>query len=116
MFCEFIAYLRSLAFKVTDLNRFSNAPIPLSLRWNKMTLKVHETKLTTKSEAATCQKQFGAAGFSEDGVSESFNLFQRTVEFKVNYVVIYMYNMYGSALKTFKDKTGKVIMEKCNIS
>ena len=28
----------------------------------------------------------------------------------------YMYNMYGNALKTFKDKTGKVIMEEYNIS
>ena len=83
MFCEFITYLRSLAFKVAELNRFSYAPNPDSLCWNKMLLWVHETTLTTMSEAATCQKQSGAAGFSEDGVSESFNFFEKLLNTKL---------------------------------
>jgi len=81
-----------------------------------MILWVHETTLTTKSEGATCQKKPRAVGFSEDGVSESFKLFERTVEYKVNYILIYGYNINGSALITFKVTPGKVITEKCNIS
>jgi len=71
---------------------------------------------TTKNESATCQKKSGAAGFSEDGVSESFNLSERTDEYKVNCILMYMYNIYGGALVTFKEKIAQVIMEKCNIS
>ena len=33
----------------------------------------------------------GAAGFSEDSVSKLFNLFERTVEPKVNSIIIYVY-------------------------
>jgi len=89
VFCGFITYLGSLAFKVVELNGFSYAQNPDSLRWNKMILWVHETTLTTKSEAATCQKKSGAAGFSEDGASESFKLLERDVEYKVNYIPTY---------------------------
>jgi len=31
-----------------------------------------------------------AAGFSEDGVRERFSLFERTVEYKVNCIVMYV--------------------------
>jgi hypothetical protein len=65
-----------------------------------MILWVHETTLTTKSEAEVRG--------SEDGVSESFNLLERTVEYKVNYILMYVYNVYGGALITFKERTGKI--------
>jgi len=81
-----------------------------------MILWAHETTLTTNSEAVTCQKKFRAPGFSEDGVSESFNLLERIVEYKVNYILIYGYNIYGGAFITFNEKTGQIIMEKYNIS
>jgi len=79
-----------------------------------MIVWIHETTLTTTSEAAKCQKKSRAAGFSEDGVSENFNLFERTIE--DNYILLYVYNIYGSALMIYKEKTGQVITEKCNIS
>jgi hypothetical protein len=45
-----------------------------------MMLWVHETTLITKSEAATCYKKSGAAGFSKDSVSALFNLLESTIE------------------------------------
>jgi len=63
-----------------------------------MVLWVHEVKLTTKSEAATCEKKFGAAGFSHYSVSELFNLLERTVERKINDIIICVCNVGGSAL------------------
>ena len=73
-FCITITYLRSLAFKVGELKQFSYTPNQDRHRWNEMVLWVHETTLTTKSEAA---------GFSKDSVSELFSLLERTVEHKV---------------------------------
>jgi len=54
VFCTSITYLRSLAFKVGELNQFSYAPNQDRYRWNEMMLWVHETTLTTKSDATTC--------------------------------------------------------------
>ena len=51
--CITTTYLRSLAFKVRELNQFSHAPNQDRYRWKEMMLCVHETTLTTKSEAAT---------------------------------------------------------------
>ena len=70
-------------------------------RWNEMVVWIHETTLTTKSDAATCYKKSGAAGFSKDSVSEIFNLLQRAVEHKVNAFRIYVHKVDGSDLKTF---------------
>jgi hypothetical protein len=52
--CITTTYLRSLAFKVGELNQFSYAPKQDRCCWNEMVLWVHEATLTTKSEAATC--------------------------------------------------------------
>ena len=52
VFCITITYLRSLAFKAGELHQFSYAPNQDRHRWNEMVLRVHETTLTTKSEAA----------------------------------------------------------------
>jgi len=57
-----------------------------------MILWVHETTLTTKSDAATCYKKSGAAGFSKDSVSKLFILLEWTVELKINGIIIYVYN------------------------
>jgi len=54
VFCITITYLRSLAFKVGGVNQFSYAANPIRHRWKEMILCVHETTLTTNSEAATC--------------------------------------------------------------
>jgi len=43
-----------------------------------------------------------------DGVSESLNLLERAVEYKVSYVRMYMYIEYGSALVIFKEKLDKL--------
>jgi len=98
VFCITTTYLRSLAFKVVELNQFSYAPNQDRCRRNEMVLWVHEATLTTKSETATCQKKSGAAGFSNDSVSELFNLLERTVEHKDNGIIIYVYNVDESAL------------------
>jgi len=58
-----------------------------------MILRVHETTLTTKSEAATCYKKSGAAGCITDSVSELFNWLERTVEPKVNGIIVCVYNV-----------------------
>ena len=42
-----------------------------------------------------------AAGFCKDNLSELFNLLERTVEHKVNGIIIYVYNVDDSALTTF---------------
>ena len=47
-------YLRSKGFKVGEQNQFSYAPNQDRYGWNEMILWVHETTLTTASEAATC--------------------------------------------------------------
>jgi hypothetical protein len=70
-------------------------------------LWVHETTLTTKSEAATCYKKSRAAAFSKDSVSELFNLLERTVEHKVNCTVIYVYNVKWCCNNILGKKTGK---------
>jgi hypothetical protein len=57
-----------------------------------MILWVHETTLTTKSEAA---------GFSKGSVSELFSLLERAVEQKVNGIMNYVYNVDESVLITF---------------
>jgi hypothetical protein len=49
-------------------------------------------------------------------VSELFNSLERTVEHKVNGIIIYVYNEDESALTTFFENTGRVVMEKCNIA
>lgn len=67
-----------------------------------MILWVHESTLTTKSDEATCQAKSGVAGFSEDSVSELFDLLERTVEGKVNSIIIRVYNVDGSTLTTFQ--------------
>ena len=54
MFCITITYLRSIAFKVGEINQFSYAPNEDGYRWNEMLLWVHETTFPTKSEAVTC--------------------------------------------------------------
>ena len=66
-----------------------------------MILWVHETTLTTKSEAATCYKKSRAAGVSKDNVSELFHSLERTVEHKVEGIIIYACNVGKSALTTF---------------
>jgi hypothetical protein len=66
-----------------------------------MMLWVHGTTLATKFEAATCYKKSGAAGFSKDSVSALLNLLERTVERKVNGIIIYVYNVDESALTAF---------------
>jgi len=43
-------------------------------------------------------------------------LLERTVEHTVNGIIIYVYSVDESALTFGKKKTGKVIMEKCNIA
>jgi hypothetical protein len=43
-----------------------------------------------------------------DGVSESLNLLERAVEYKVSYARMYMYIVYGSALVIFKEKLDKL--------
>ena len=48
--CITVTYLRSLAFKVDELNQFSCASQQEISRWNEMTLWVHKTTLTTTSE------------------------------------------------------------------
>jgi hypothetical protein len=83
VFCTTNTYLRNLAFKVGELNQFSYTPNQDRHGWNEMVLWVQETTLPTKSEAAKCQKKYGAAGFSKKSVSELFNLLERTVEHKV---------------------------------
>jgi len=65
-----------------------------------MILWVHETTLTTKSDAAKCYKKSGAAGFSKDSESELFNLLKRAVEHKVNAFRMYVHNVDGSDLTT----------------
>jgi len=90
-----------MAFKVGELNQFSYAPNQDRYRWNDMILRVHETTLTTTSEAATCWAKSEAAGFSKDSVSEFFNLLERTVEHKVNGIIIYVYNVDESAFTAF---------------
>jgi hypothetical protein len=60
-----------------------------------MILWVHETIPTTKS---------GAASFSKDGVSEVFNLRARSVEYKVNGIVIDVCTVHDSALTTLWGK------------
>ena len=40
-------------------------------------LWVHETTLTAESDAATCYKKSGAAGFSKVSVSELFSLLEK---------------------------------------
>ena len=92
--------MRSLDFQVGELNQFSYAPNPDRYRWNGMVLWVHETAFTAKSEAATAKKS-GAAGFIKDSVRELFSLLERAVERKFNGIIIYVYNVYESALKTF---------------
>jgi hypothetical protein len=79
-----ISYLRSLAFKVGELNQFSYSPNEDRYRWNELVLWVHETTLTIKSETATCLSKSEAAGFGKDSLSELFSLLERTVEHEVN--------------------------------
>ena len=54
VFCTTITYLRSLAFKVGEVNQFSYAQNQERYRWNEMILWVHKTKFATKSKASTC--------------------------------------------------------------
>jgi hypothetical protein len=61
-----------------------------------MILWVHETTLATKPEVATYKMKPGAAGFSE-----LFNLLERTVEHKVNGIIMYVCKVYESALTIF---------------
>ena len=100
MLCTTITYLRSLVFKFGELNQFSYAPNQERCRWNEMILWVHETTLTTKFGAATCQAKFGAAGFSKDSVCEVFNLHERTAEHKVNGIITDVCNVNDNALTT----------------
>ena len=53
VFCITSTCLRRLAFEVGELIHFSYAPNQDKFHWNEMMLWVHETRLTTKSEAAT---------------------------------------------------------------
>jgi len=102
VFCITITFLLSLAFRVGELNQFFfYAPNQERYRWNEMMLWVHGTTLATKFEAATCYKKSGAAGFSKDSVSALLNLLERTVERKVNGIIIYVYNVDESALTAF---------------
>jgi hypothetical protein len=68
---------------------------------NSRLLRVHETTLTTKSDAATCKKKSGAAGFSKVRVSELFILLEKTVEHKVNAIRIHVHSVYENAVTTF---------------
>jgi len=54
VFCITTTYLRSLAFKAGERNRFSYAPNQDRCRLDEAILRVHEATLTTKSETATC--------------------------------------------------------------
>jgi hypothetical protein len=101
VFCITTTYLGNLAFKVFELNQFAYAPNQDRRRRNEMVLWVHEAILTTKPETATCWKKSGAAGFSNDSVSELINLLERTVEHKGNGIIIYVYNLDESALTIF---------------
>jgi hypothetical protein len=53
VFCITINDLRSLAFKVAELNHFPHTPNEDRYRWKQILLWAHETTPTTKSEAAT---------------------------------------------------------------
>jgi uncharacterized membrane protein len=59
--------------------------------------------------------KFRAAGFNKVRVGELFNLFEGTVEHKVNAIIFCVYNVDETAFETFK-KPGKVAMQKCNIA
>jgi len=52
------------------------------LRIHETILRIHETIPTTKYEAVTCQMKSRAEGFSEEKVSELFNLSESTVNSK----------------------------------
>jgi len=54
LFCLTTTYLQSVPFKVDELNQFSYSQDQDRYRWKEIMLWVHETTLTTKSEAATC--------------------------------------------------------------
>ena len=101
VFCITITYLRNPVFKVSELNQFSYILNQGRYRWKEMILWVHETTLTSESVAATCYKKSGAADFSKDSVSELFHSLERTVEHKVEGIIIYVYNVGESALTTF---------------
>jgi hypothetical protein len=73
-----IIYLRRLGFKVGKLNQYSYSQNQDRHPWNEMLLLVHETTLTNNCEVARCSKNFGAAGFSKDSVSELLHLLVRT--------------------------------------
>jgi hypothetical protein len=60
-------------------------------------------------------KEAVAAGFSKENVREFFSLLERTVVHKFN-DIIYLYNVDDSAFTTFKEKTGKSLIEKRNIA
>jgi hypothetical protein len=49
----------------------------------------------------------GQQDFSKDNVRELFNLLERTVELKINGIIIYVYNRNDSALPTFKKNLEK---------
>jgi hypothetical protein len=66
-----------------------------------MMLWVHKTPLTTKFEATACCKKSGAAGFCKGSASDGFSLLERTVEHKVDGIIIYVYNVDESALAIF---------------
>jgi len=89
-------YLQSLAFKVGKVNQFPYAPSQDRYRSNEMILWV-SLRQSPLSEAATCYKKSGAAGFSKNSISEFLNLLERTVEPNVNCIIIYVYNVDESA-------------------
>jgi hypothetical protein len=56
-----------------------------------------------------------AAGCSADSVSELCNWLERAVEHTVSGIRVFVCNVDESAVTTFQEKTGKLIMEKCNM-
>jgi hypothetical protein len=101
VFCITIAYLRRLAFKVGEMNQFSRAPHPDRHRGNEMVLWGHETTLTTESEAATWYAMCGAAGCRTDSARGLFDWLETAVERKVSGIIICVYNVDESTVKTF---------------
>jgi hypothetical protein len=61
-------------------------------------------------------KNVRGRGFSTDSISELFSLLERTVAHEASGIIVYVYNLVESALTTFEERTGKVIMEKCHIA
>jgi hypothetical protein len=114
VFCITITYSRSLACKLGELNHFLTHTIKIyttGSKWYCGFMKRH-SELSLRQPHA--KKKSRAAGFSKVIVSVLFNLLERTVECKVNGIIIYVYSV--DECFNIGGGTGKVTMEKCNIA